>query len=83
MSSNAANQIAQTVGRNIRDARKARGMTQREVGQVIGVESKDVSRWESGLVEPNVERRSKLADLFFDGSIAALYAEPEELGAAA
>ena len=63
------------VGANLRAAREQRGMTQKQVGDAIGVRSRDVSRWENNHVEPGPFYRSLLADLFFEGRVAALYEE--------
>jgi transcriptional regulator with XRE-family HTH domain len=78
MAPNAEPQIAQTVGANIRAAREARGMTQKEVADAVGgkTTNRDVSRWESGAVEPGSQNRQLLARILFDGDVAALYAEP-------
>lgn len=70
-------QTKQTVGRNLATAREAQGMTQRQVGEAIGTTGPDVSRWENGRVEPGPFYRQKLADLFFDGDVSALYREPD------
>lgn len=68
-----AHQTKQTVGANLRAARDARGLTQRQVGDAVGATGPDVSRWEVGRVEPGPLYRMRLADLFFDGDISALY----------
>jgi transcriptional regulator with XRE-family HTH domain len=39
-----------TIGGRIRDARKAAGLTQRELAQKLGVRNTTVSKWESGAV---------------------------------
>lgn len=75
MRTNGTTQIAPNVGANLRVAREQRGMTQKQVGDAIGVRSRDVSRWENGHVEPGPLYRSLLADLFFNGRVAALYEE--------
>lgn len=41
------------VGGNIREAREAKGWTQRELSIALGVESMSVSRWERGRVLPD------------------------------
>lgn len=71
-------QIVQTVAANLREARKARKLSQHEVGIALGTTGPAVSRWETGRVEPGWEYRQKLANLFFDGDISALYREPEK-----
>lgn len=40
---------------NIKKARKAAGVTQKELAEIIGVYQKDISRWESGERTPSVE----------------------------
>ena len=70
-----------SVGENLRAARQGRGWTQKQVGEAIGVTNRDVSRWESGKVEPGRRYRHLLADLLFDGDLSAMYAEPSEAAA--
>lgn len=48
-------------------------MTQKEVGDALGVTNRDVSRWENGRVEPGPMYRQMLGDLFFDGEVSRLY----------
>jgi len=40
---------------NIKNARKAAGITQKELAAVIGVRQKDISRWENGERTPSIE----------------------------
>lgn len=77
MRTNANTQLVPNVGANLRAAREQREMTQKQVGDAIGVRARDVSRWENGHVEPGPLYRSLLAELFFDGRVAALYEETE------
>lgn len=49
---------------NIKKLRKARGWTQTELGEKIGVSKNSISAWEQGKSEPKGESLSKLADLF-------------------
>ena len=84
MTSQATSQTTPTtVGPNLRAARDARGWTQRQVADAIGVTPADVSRWERGTVEPGRQYRLLLADLFFDGDVSALYRVPLDSKAAA
>jgi DNA-binding transcriptional regulator YiaG len=46
-----------------RELREAAGLTQREVGRVIGVDEATVSRWESGARAPRGLRRESYAAL--------------------
>lgn len=42
--------------------RKKRGMTQKQLAEKIGVEQKDISRWENFVCSPNAENLKKLAE---------------------
>jgi transcriptional regulator with XRE-family HTH domain len=74
------NHILMTVGSNLRAAREARGLTQKQVGDALGVTNRDVSRWENGKVEPGARYRQMLADELFDGQVSRMY---EDLAVAA
>jgi transcriptional regulator with XRE-family HTH domain len=78
MSTQVRNQILTTVGHNLRAARIARGMTQKQVGDELGVTNRDVSRWENGKVEPGAYYRHQLGELFFGGDISRMYEQTEE-----
>lgn len=43
------------LGENIKKARKASGITQKQLAEKIGAYQKDVSRWEKGEHAPNIE----------------------------
>lgn len=73
MSTQLRHQILATVGANLRAAREARGLTQKDVGDALGVTNRDVSRWENGKVEPGPANRQMLGDLLFDGAVARMY----------
>ena len=81
MTQHALQHTKQIVGSNLKAARIALGMTQRQVGEAVGAAGPDVSRWETGRVEPGPFYRQRLADLLFDGSLARMYAQPEEVAA--
>lgn len=76
MSTQARTQILMTVGCNLKAAREARGLTQKQVGDALGVTNRDVSRWENGKVEPGAQYRQMLADELFDGQVSRLYDIP-------
>ena len=44
--------------------RKQRGWSQEELAQQLSVSRQSVSKWESGVSEPSVEKLKQLADLF-------------------
>lgn len=43
------------INENIKKARKAAGITQKELAEMIGVHQKDISRWENGERTPSIE----------------------------
>ena len=51
-------------GSLLRDLRKARGMTQKDVADRVGVVPKTVSKWETGKANPDFEKQRFLADFF-------------------
>lgn len=60
------------VGRNIRNARLEKDLTQRELGQKIGVKNTAISQYESGSRMPNLYVMSRLAtalDILMDDLI--------------
>ncbi len=73
--------LASIVGANIRAARDAAELTQRQLAERIGVEGVFISRWERGKNSPSPQYLPRLADELFDGDISALFREPA--GAAA
>lgn len=60
-----------TIGKNISELRKAKGITQEMLAEVVGVTSQAVSKWESGGT-PDVELLPLLAD-YFSVSIDKLF----------
>ena len=50
-------------GKLLCDLRKAKGMTQKEVADILGVVPKTVSKWETGHGFPDVSTVSALADI--------------------
>lgn len=48
----------------VRDLRRQRGWTQRELAQRLGVSSGAVANWEVGTRTPNLRTAKKLAELF-------------------
>lgn len=54
----------QTLGQMIASLRKARGMTQLELAEKMGVTDKAVSKWERDLSCPDIGSLPRLAELF-------------------
>ena len=48
------------LGENIRNARKAAGITQKQLADMLGVYQKDVSRWENNELTPNAVTFAKI-----------------------
>lgn len=56
----------------LRKLREAAGLTQRELGNRIGVSGQAVSQWETGVKRPSVENLTKLADVLETSTDAIL-----------
>ena len=56
---------------NIRTQRKARGLTQEQLAEVLGVTVGAVHKWETGMSTPELPLIVEMAD-FFDASVDAL-----------
>lgn len=70
-----------TTGQTIARARKAKGMTQEQLAERLGVTRQSVSRWESDTVYPETEKLIRLADLLgltCDELLRNVEPEPEE-----
>ena len=53
-----------TIGEKILNLRKARGWSQEELAERIGVTRQAVSRWESGSAKPDADKIIAICDLF-------------------
>jgi repressor LexA len=53
-----------TLAENIRNFRKAHGLTQAELGKIAGVSDKAVSTWEKGTAQPRMGAIQRMADYF-------------------
>lgn len=53
-----------SIGENIKSLRRAHGLSQIELGEILGVSDKAVSTWENGLKTPRISTLRKLADYF-------------------
>ena len=52
------------LGEKIKLYRENLNMTQNEIAEVLGVKSTTISKYESGILEPNIESLKKLSELF-------------------
>ena len=73
-------------GKLLRDLRASKSMTQKQVADILGVQPKTVSKWETGKGFPDVSVISKLADIFgvsekilLEGSLVKNRPEPGNL----
>ena len=53
-----------TIGEKILNMRKARGWSQEELAERVGVSRQAVSRWESGTAKPDADKIISICDLF-------------------
>lgn len=52
------------LAKRLRECRIDMMLSQREVGECIGANQEDISRWEKGVVQPRLDRAVQLARLF-------------------
>jgi transcriptional regulator with XRE-family HTH domain len=57
-------ELAAEIGKVIREQRKAAGMTQAALAEMIGLESETVSRMENGVRLPSIEKLVEIAESF-------------------
>ena len=57
-------ETAKLIGNNLKDARKAKGMTQKEVASIMLMTQQQYSRFENGIFELNYDQILKLCNLF-------------------
>ena len=46
------------------ELRKKRGITQKELGEVLGVSNKTISKWEKGIIEPDIASMINLSKYY-------------------
>lgn len=61
------------ISKRLQDARKAAGLTQKDVYQWLGIGQSTFSAWETGLGEPSVEVFLRLCQKYEIGDIAAFF----------
>lgn len=57
-------ELGTSVGRKIKELRKAANLTQEQLAQGIGVQRSVISKYESGTIEPSLAQIKKIADFF-------------------
>ena len=65
------------IGNKIKAYRENKKMTQKEIAEILGVEPATVSKYESNMIEPNIESLKKLAQTF-EISVDELLKDEEE-----
>lgn len=65
--------IKTVIGGRIKAARLARGWTQQQLAQELGIAVMSISRWERGITRPAAEQEAKLAHLLFANDISVMY----------
>ena len=48
---------------NIKEMRIKRGLTQKQLAELLGVKQSNISRWEAGTFQPNATTLKKMADV--------------------
>lgn len=66
-----------TTGELIREARKKKGLTQRELGELLGMSDVGVAQWEKGFRNPRLETRQRIAKAL-DIDVTALMSDSEK-----
>ena len=49
---------------NLKGLRKAKGLTQKNLANILGVDQRTISAWEKGVCEPSFFMLCKLCELF-------------------
>ena len=66
----------ETMGKRISDLRKAKGMTQDQLAQIMGVSAQAVSKWENDLSCPDISLLSQLSEALSVTTYQLLGKEP-------
>lgn len=49
---------------NLKILRKSKGLTQKELANIVGVDQRTISAWEKGICEPSYQVLAKLCEIF-------------------
>jgi transcriptional regulator with XRE-family HTH domain len=55
--------VKKLLGERIRELRKAKGLTQEQLAELVGVEPRHISRVEGGYSSPSIERLARIAEI--------------------
>ena len=53
-----------SIGNKIKEYRESKKMTQKDIAEILEVEPGTISKYESGIIEPNIESLKRLAETF-------------------
>lgn len=53
-----------TFNENLRTLRKSKGLTQKELADMVGVDQRTISAWEKGICEPGFQLLAHLCEIF-------------------
>ena len=53
-----------SIGNKIKEYRELHKMTQRDIAEILEVEPGTISKYESGIIEPNIQSLKRLAETF-------------------
>lgn len=56
------------IGTHLREIRRSRGLTQRQLADLLGVSQPNISRWEAGIEVASPRCNSRMEDIFFNRS---------------
>ena len=56
--------ITITFSENLKTLRKSKGLTQKELANLVGVDQRTISAWEKGICEPGFQLLAKLCEIF-------------------
>ena len=71
------NSIKDTVRKNLIKCREEKGITQTELGIIVGKSKTAVASWEQGRAMPDIEMLYRLAT-YYQKTIAYMYGESDE-----
>ena len=71
-----------TIHNNLKELRKAKGLTQEQVAQQIGLTRQALSSYESGRTRPDAETLMKLAEIYSTDLDGILYGQEKRQKAA-
>ncbi len=60
---------------NLRELRLEKGITQKKLGEILGVDQRTVSAWEKGICEPNYSMLLRICDYFDESANSLLFGD--------